>query len=173
MLLYRGINTIIIFSSIFARESLKLDITDIIIFFAIVQTSAILGSVLFGVLADHIGHKKALTYSLILWLVIVILAYFVTDKSLFYLLGILAGTALGSSQSNSRSLMSSITPIEKRTEFFGFYSFFGKASAVIGPVIFGFISSSINQRTAIISVGILILVGLLLLQRVNDRGKQF
>ncbi|MBU2471884.1 MAG: MFS transporter, partial [Bacteroidetes bacterium] len=114
------------------------------------------------------GQKKTLTATLILWLGIVVVAYFVTGKILFYVVGILAGIALGSSQSTSRSLMSTITPIEKKTEFFGFYSFFGKASAIVGPLIFGYISSQMNQRIAIISVGVLILVGLMLLQRVIE-----
>jgi UMF1 family MFS transporter len=136
-----------------------------------VQTSAIAGSVIFGILADHFGQKKTLTATLLLWLAIVIVAYFVTDKTLFYAVGILAGIALGSSQSTSRSLMSTITPLEKKTEFFGFYSFFGKASAIIGPLLFGYISSAFDQRAAILSVGILILTGMLLLQRVEVKRK--
>ncbi len=163
-----AINTIIIFSSIFARETLHFEISEIIIFFAIVQTSAIIGSILFGILADHLGQKRTLSLTLILWLIIVAIAYFVTGKGLFYLVGVLAGLALGSSQSTSRSLMSKITPFEKKTEFFGFYSFFGKASAIIGPLLFGFISSLLDQRIAIISVGVLMLVGLILLQRVDE-----
>ncbi|MDI6804267.1 MAG: MFS transporter [Bacteroidota bacterium] len=163
-----AINTIIIFSSIFARETLHFEISEIIIFFAIVQTSAIIGSILFGILSDHFGQKRTLSLTLILWLIIVVIAYFVTSKGLFYFVGILAGLALGSSQSTSRSLMSKITPFEKKTEFFGFYSFFGKASAIIGPLLFGFISSLLDQRIAIISVGVLMLVGLILLQRVDE-----
>jgi UMF1 family MFS transporter len=65
--------------------------------------------------------------------------------------------------------MSIITPQEKKTEFFGFYSFFGKASAVLGPFVFGFISSYLNQRFAILSVGFFLLTGLILLQRVEER----
>lgn len=163
-----AINTIIIFSSIFARETLQFEISEIIIFFALVQTSAIIGSILFGILSDHFGQKRTLSITLILWLIIVATAYFVTSKGLFYFVGVLAGLALGSSQSTSRSLMSKITPFEKKTEFFGFYSFFGKASAVIGPLLFGFISSLLDQRIAIISVGVLMLVGLILLQRVDE-----
>ncbi len=164
-----GINTIIIFSSIFARETLRMDIGEIVIFFAMVQTSAIAGSLLFGVLADHLGHKRTLSITLILWLFIIILAYFVQEKWFFYIIGSLAGIALGSSQSTSRSLMTDITPQEKKTEFFGFYSFFGKASAIIGPFVFGIISVYFNQRFAILSVGFFLITGLLLLQRVKER----
>ena len=79
---------------------------------------------------------------------------------------------MGSSQSTSRSLMSDITPKDKKTEFFGFYSFFGKASAIMGPFIFGLVSAFLNQRLAILSVGFFILTGLLLLQRVKERVSQ-
>jgi UMF1 family MFS transporter len=115
------------------------------------------------------GHKRTLSLTLLLWLGIIILAYFVQEKWLFYIVGGLAGIALGSSQSTSRSLMSDITPQEKKTEFFGFFSFFGKASAILGPFVFGIISVYFSQRFAILSVGFFLLTGLLLLQRVEER----
>jgi UMF1 family MFS transporter len=167
-----GVNTIIIFSSIFARETLKMDIGEIVVFFAAVQTSAIVGSLLFGIMADHAGHKRTLSMTLFLWLAIVIAAYLIKDKWMFYMLGVLAGVALGSSQSTSRSLMSDITPQDKKTEFFGFYSFFGKASAILGPFVFGLVSVYFNQRLAILSVGLFLLAGLILLQRVEERTPQ-
>ncbi|MCU0412288.1 MAG: MFS transporter [Bacteroidetes bacterium] len=163
-----AVNTIIIFSSIFARETLKFEVGDIVVFFALVQTAALVGSAGFGILADHAGHKRTLSITLVLWLILIVLAYLVNDKNSFILLGVLAGIALGSSQSTSRSLMTEITPPEKKTEFFGFYSFFGKASAILGPLLFGFVSSLLDQRTAILSVGIFLLAGLLLLQRVEE-----
>ncbi|MBN1396612.1 MAG: MFS transporter [Bacteroidetes bacterium] len=167
-----GVNTIIIFSSIFAHETLKMGIGEIVIFFGMVQTSAIIGSIIFGILADHLGHKRTLSTTLLLWLVIIILAYFVQDKLPFYIIGCLAGIALGSSQSTSRSLMSDITPYEKKTEFFGFYSFFGKASAILGPFVFGIISVYFNQRIAILSIGFFLIAGFILLQRVEEQTKK-
>jgi UMF1 family MFS transporter len=165
-----AVNTIVVFSSIFARETLKMAIGEIVVFFLTVQTSAIAGSVIFGVVADHAGHKKTLGITLFLWLCIVGAAYVIQSKWLFYVLGFFAGIALGSSQSTSRSLMSGITPPEKKTEFFGFYSFFGKASAILGPFVFGLVSSYLNQRFAILSVGCFLLAGLLLLQRVEEHA---
>jgi UMF1 family MFS transporter len=162
-----AINTIIIFSSIFADETLHLTVREIIFFFLEVQTTAIIGSVVFGFLADKYGHKQALTLALLLWLGVVLVAYGTTEKTMFFVVGGLAGIALGSSQSSSRSLMSSLVPHDKRTEFFGFYSFFGKASAIIGPALFGVLSSAINQRVALLAVGALLLAGLVLLQRVQ------
>lgn len=168
-LYFDGINTVIIFSSLYARQTLQFELQEIIIFFLIVQTSAIIGSVIFGILADHFGQKRTLGMTLVLWIVIVTIGYFTPDKIVFYGLGVLAGLALGSSQSTSRSLMSVILPPEKKTEFFGFYSFFGKASAILGPLLFGIVSSTVNQRAAILSVGILFIGGLIFLQRVKEK----
>ena len=64
--------------------------------------------------------------------------------------------------------MSSIVPAEKKTEFFGFYSFFGKASAIVGPALFGVVSSYANQRIALVSVGVLLAGGLFLLKNVKE-----
>jgi UMF1 family MFS transporter len=163
-----GVNTVIIFSSIFARETLKMAFTEIILLFVIVQTCAIIGSAIFGIMADHIGHKKTLMITLLIWIGIVSSAFFVEDKNVFYIIAAFAGLSLGSSQSTSRSLMSLLTPTEKKTEFFGFYSFFGKASAILGPFVFGIISSAINQRTAILAIAFFFIVGLLILTKVKD-----
>lgn len=161
-----GINTIIIFSSIFARETLQFTIGEIVVFFAMIQTFALIGSIVFGILADHLGHKQTLVITLFLWLGITVAAYLVTTKLAFTIVGGFAGIALGSSQSTSRSLMSRIIPVDKKTEFFGFYSFFGKASAILGPLVFGLVSSMLDQRTAILSVGAFLFAGLILLRRV-------
>ncbi len=165
---FDAINTVIIFSSIFARQTLKMEITQIVMFFALVQTSAIVGSYIFGIISDKIGQKRTLFITLWMWVGIVIAAYFVTTIPAFFWIGFAAGIAMGSSQSTSRSLMSVIIPKSKKTEFFGFYSFFGKASAILGPLIFGYISSMIDQRTAILSVGILLLAGMALLYPVVE-----
>ncbi len=132
------------------------------------QTTAIAGAAAFGILADHIGQKKTLTITLLLWIAVVGIAYLATDKTLFYVVGLLAGIAMGSCQSTSRSLYAKIIPYERKTEFFGFYSFFGKSSAVLGPLLFGLISSSLDQRAAVLSVAIFFIAGLILLRPVRD-----
>lgn len=164
-----GVNTIIFFSGNYASTTLGFTETELLIFFLTVQTTAIAGSVVLGILADSIGQKKTIVITLIMWLITVLIAYSVQDKNGFYVVGLIAGAAMGSSQSTSRSLMSKLTPPDKKTEFFGFYSFFGKSSAIIGPLVFGFVSFiSGDQRLAIFSIGFFFLVGLLILLKVND-----
>lgn len=164
-----GVNTIIFFSGNYASTTLGFSDSELLIFFLTVQTTAIAGSVVLGIVADSIGQKKTIIITLIMWLITILIAYLITDKNGFYIVGLIAGAAMGSSQSTSRSMMSKLTPPERKTEFFGFYSFFGKSSAIIGPLVFGLVSYiSGNQRLAIISIGFFFIVGLLILTKVQD-----
>lgn len=164
-----GVNTVIFFSGNYASTTLNFSETDLLIFFLTVQITAIIGAALLGILADSIGQKKTIIITIIMWLITVTMAYFVEDKNGFYIVGLIAGAAMGSCQSTSRSLMSKLTPEDKRTEFFGFYSFFGKSSAVLGPMVFGLVSYMTgNQRIAIISIAFFFVVGLLILLKVKD-----
>lgn len=164
-----GVNTIIFFAGNYASTTLKFTELELIAFFATVQTTAIIGSVLLGIVADSLGQKKTIYISLYVWLVTIALALFTETKEGFYVVGLLAGTAMGASQSTSRSLMSKLTPVDKRTEFFGFYSLFGKSSAIIGPLVFGIISViTHNQKLSILSVGAFFIIGMYLLKDVKD-----
>ncbi len=185
-----GVNTIIFFSGNYASTTLNFSMMELITFFLIVQTTAILGSVTFGILADSVGQKKSIVLSLVIWIFTILLAfmtsspdaylvkyftaYFNSDvvtvqKDSFYVIGLLAGSVMGATQSTSRSLMSKLTPPDRKTEFFGFYSFFGKSSAILGPLVFGIISFTTgSQRAAILSIGAFFIVGLWILSIVKD-----
>ena len=162
-----AIITIIAFASIFASNILNMSDEQVIIFFVIVQSTAIAGSFIFGIISDHIGPKKTISITLVVWIVVVIGAFFVQTVSEFYIVGLLAGLAIGSSQSCSRSLMALLTPKEREAEFFGFYDgLFGKSSAVVGPLIYGIVSDISNERFAALVIGIFFVVGFFVLQKV-------
>ncbi len=164
-----GVNTVIFFAGNFASSTIGMSDTEVLIFFLTVQSTAIAGAILFGIVSDSYGQKKSIVISLLLWIITIVLAFFVKDKIGFYIVGFLAGSVMGATQSTSRSLMSMLTPEEKKTEFFGFYSFFGKSSAVIGPLVFGLVSYvTNNQRYAILSMIVFFVLGLIILTKVKD-----
>ena len=186
-----GVNTTIFFSGNYAITTLGFTFEELALFFLIVQTTAIIGSVLFGILSDSIGPKKSIAISLYIWIFTMILTFFISDGSnffvryfteimnkdvkefqsfSFYIVGLLAGSVMGATQSTSRSLMSKLTPKEKKTEFFGFYSLFGKSSAILGPLVFGLVSfTSGSQSWAILSITLFFIIGLFILKYVNDQ----
>ncbi|MGE5316192.1 MAG: MFS transporter [Acidobacteriota bacterium] len=165
-----GILTIISFSSIFAMQTLKFTLQEVIVLFAVVQASGIAGSVFFGAVTDKIGPKRTIDINLWLWMGVVVASYFVTSKEAFFAVGVVAGSSLGAAQSASRSLMALLTPKEREAEFFGFYDgLCGKASAVVGTFLFGLISYITgDQRLSALSIGVFFLAGYWLLQGVDD-----
>jgi UMF1 family MFS transporter len=133
-----------------------------------VQITALGGSFLFGSAADKFGTKRTLSFNIISWAVLTTLIFFSQDKVSFLILGGLAGTFLGSTQALSRSFMSKLTPDEKKTEFFGFFSLFEKTSTILGPLTFGLVSwLSGNQRYAVISIIIFFIGGYLIFRKVE------
>ena len=162
-----AIITVIAFAAIFAAETLRMTDADIILFFAIVQTSAILGSFLFGFITDRMGPKRTILITLAGWVGIVIGAYFVQTVGTFYVIALLAGMAIGSTQSSSRSMMALLTPENREAEFFGFYDgLCGKSSAVVGPLVYGALSDAVGDRIAVLSIGAFIIAGMFILRSV-------
>ncbi|MGA7723194.1 MAG: MFS transporter [Ignavibacteriaceae bacterium] len=163
-----AIITIIAFASIFASSILKMTDAQVIYFFIITQSTAVSGAFIFGIVSDHIGPKKTITITLFIWLMVAVGAFFVQSVSEFYLVGLSAGLAIGSSQSCSRSLMALLTPKSREAEFFGFYDgLFGKSSAVVGPLFYGIIADLFNQRLAALTMGLFFLLGMIILQKVE------
>jgi UMF1 family MFS transporter len=164
-----SILTVILFAGIFADKTLGMSTSELIYFFIIVQLSALIGSLAFGAITNRIGARRVIVITLLIWIGVVIWAYFIQSKGAFFMVGAVAGIGLGSSQSTSRALMALLTPYEKKTEFFGFYDgFFGKASAIIGPLVFGEVSAAFGMRPAMLVLGGMFLLGITLILRVPD-----
>ena len=170
-----AILTVIAFSSIYAQNTLGFTTGELIVFFMLVQTTAIAGSIIFGFVTDKIGPKKTIVITLLIWFVVVIAAIFADRKELFFYTGMLAGLSMGSSQAASRSMMARLTPREHVTEFLGFYDgTFGKASAIVGPLVFGIVSAQAgSQKAALASLLMFFTIGLLLMTRVRSVGSGY
>jgi UMF1 family MFS transporter len=164
-----GVNTIIVFSAIYAKTTLGFTMSELVIFFVIVQVTALIGSFLFGYLADRFGTKKILGMTILGWVILTLTVFFSQGKTSFMVIGGFAGFFLGSSQALSRSFMSTLVPDKKKTEFFGFYSLFEKTSTILGPLTFGLVSwLTGNQRIAVLSIAAFFVFGYMLLYRVKE-----
>jgi UMF1 family MFS transporter len=163
-----GVNTVIVFSSIFASVTLGFDSQELVFLYLIVQTTALTGSFIMAKPIDFWGPKKVVTLSLVMWMSVAIAAYFIKTKMLFWILASFAGLGLGTIQAASRAFFAQFIPSGKEAEYFGIYSLAGKSSAVIGPLIFGYISSTFgSQRPAILSVAMFFIIGMIILYSVD------
>jgi len=88
----------------------------------------------------------------------------------YYYVGLLAGLAIGSSQANSRTMLSMLTPTEREAEFFGFYTLTGRLSSIIGPILYGWIALKTGDiRYSILTLILFFGLGLVLLQFVDPQ----
>jgi UMF1 family MFS transporter len=167
-----GVNTVITFSAVFAARTLGFSFSEIIGLFMLVQVTALLGAAAWARPTDTRGPKLVVRVTLVQWVAVIVVAFFVQEKWHFWAVAILAGTGLGAIQAASRTFMATLVPGGREAEFFGFYSLVGKTGAILGPLVFGGVSAALggNQRAAIVSVGVFFVVGLALLARVRAGG---
>ncbi|MFV1970309.1 MAG: MFS transporter [Acidimicrobiia bacterium] len=164
-----GIGTVIAISGPYAEDTLGLELETIALAFLIVQFIAVGGAFMLGALAKAIGPKRSVLITLVVWVGVAVMAYFIPEggATSFLALAAVIGFVLGGVQALSRSLYGTMIPEEASAEFFGFYSVFSKLSG-IGPLIFGLVSATTGSgRTAILSIALFFIIGLILLARVN------
>jgi UMF1 family MFS transporter len=166
-----GVSTVIVFSSIFAATTLGFEAMELILLYLAVQVTALFGSLAMAKPIDLWGPKKIVMSSLILWAAVAITAFFVETKDHFWVIATCAGLGLGTVQAASRAFYTQFVPAGKEAEYFGVYSLAGKSSAVIGPIIFGYVSTTFgSQRPAILSVAAFFFIGLIILFFVRGGG---
>ena len=166
-----GVNTVIVFSSIFAATTLGFRPQELIVLYLIVQTTALLGAFVMAKSIDYWGPKRVVMLSLVMWTFVATVAFFVHTKTQFCALASFAGLGLGTIQAATRAMYTQFIPEAREAEYFGIYSLVGKSSAIVGPLIFGLISSSFgSQRPAILSVAVFFLVGMIILKTVKGGG---
>lgn len=164
-----GINTIIKMATIYGVE-IGIQQTDLILALLITQFVGIPCTFLFGKIAVHRGSKPTLILTLIIYLVIVILGYFMQTALHFYLLAIMVGLVQGGSQALSRAIFSRLIPTGRHAEFFSFYSLSGKFAAIFGSAMFGFIGQwTGSSRAGIASLALFFIIGIVLLLSVNEK----
>jgi len=168
-----GIIVVISFAAIYGATRFGMDTKQLITYFVIANVTSMIGALVFGYIFDKIGAKKTISITIIIWIAVVIWAFMCKSIKEFYFIGMLAGIAIGSSQSSSRAMLVLLTPDSKMAEFFGFYSVTGRIASILGPLVYGEIARITGeQKWAILSVVLFFIVGVIILQTVDEeKGK--
>jgi len=168
-----AVHTVIAFMSVFASKAVGFSDSGIIKLFILSTSAAVFGSILWGIVADIIGHKKTLIYILICWLAVIALSATTENQLPFYGIGALCGIAMGGVWVTTRPLVIALSPDGKTGEFLGLYSMTGKCASILGPLIWGIMTfifdsyGTLKYRIAIITLGLLILASLFFLKQVK------
>jgi UMF1 family MFS transporter len=167
-----GIQTVITSSSTYGAEELHFSQSQLIQTILLVQFVAFGGALLFGRLAGRIGAWRSVLWSLGLWTVVVVLAYFVPSGAYlpFLALAVLIGIVLGGSQALARSLYSQLVPVNREAEFFSLYQAMERGTSWFGTITFGLVHQLTHSyRWAILALIVFFVLGGWLLSRVNMR----
>ncbi|MEX1171507.1 MAG: MFS transporter [Chloroflexota bacterium] len=177
-----AVNTLIVVMSVIAVRAMGLSATEFLMLSLMLTVVAIVTSFFWGWLTDRIGPKRALLAVLASWSVglfmgIVALGMPGTTPGIviFVAAGAILGSGLGGVQVADRVLMIRLSPPERLGEFFGVYGLVGKASQVVGSVIYGLIVFFLVDplgngayQLAVLSLFVTMLIGLWLVWPVRD-----
>lgn len=178
------------FAAIIGAVLFGMDQQRLIMFVILVNLTNVIGAWAFGLMAKRSSCKRALVASLLLMLACIGWMFFATSEAQFFVIGGLAGFAMAGIQSVSRTMVTVVSPEGQSAEFFGFFAVAGRTSSFIGPTVYGIVAKGANdwflrqgqtatlaeqmgQRVAILSIGVFLSVGLVLLLLVSEqRGRE-
>ena len=167
-----GIQTVIASSSVYGAEELKFSSTQLIEIILLVQFVAFGGALVFGRLASRFGAWRVVLNSLVLWTLVVAIAFFVPTGGflIFVGLAVLIGIVLGGSQALSRSMYSQLIPRGREAEFFGLYQAMERGTSWFGTLVFGLVHQFTDSyRWAIIALIVFFAAGGIILSQVRMR----
>lgn len=159
-----GIEIVISFSAIYAKQELGFKIFELMILIIGVNLLASIGAFIFGYIQDKIGTKITIAITLVIWCVVIFGVFITKSKLVFYMLSSLVGISLGSTQSASRAMIGLLTKEGRFGEDFGLWGFSGKLASIIGGLSFGlFVLITGSRRIAILITLLYFVLGLVTL----------
>ena len=114
------------------------------------------------------GIKSAIIIGICGYLLVSIVAVFMSVAWHFYILAGMVGVLQGGIQALSRSFYATLIPVNEEATYFGFYNMLGRFAAIIGPFLLG-VTALItdNIRFGVIPIILLFVIGLLFLHKVT------
>lgn len=168
-----GAHTVIYLASTFALN-LGLESSAIIQGLILVQFVAFPATLLWGYVADKYGDKLVLGLTIIVYILILFYSSLLTKSYEFYIIAASVGCVQGGIQGSSRGLFGKLIPKEKSGEFFGLFNVFGKAGAIIGPLLVGsMLVLTSNIRIALLPIILLFILGGIMLFFVKETNEDF
>jgi len=149
--------------------SLGFGTQDLITALLLVQFVGFPSSLAFGRLASRFGARPLLMTGIAAYAGISAWGYRMTSPWEFYALAVAIGLVQGGVTSLSRSYFSRMVPREHAAQFFGFYNTVGRFSAILGPLLMGWVGYATgNPRMSMFAVMALFVLGGALLRIVPE-----
>jgi len=170
-----GVQTIMLAAAGFGAKVLHLPTTSLITVILIIQLVAIAGANLMSKLSEKYGNVSVLTGVVMIWILICVAAYFISNAVQFYVLAAVVGLVMGGIQSLSRSTYSKYLPQDATdtASYFSFYDVTEKLAIVGGMFSFALIEDLTgSMRNSILALGCFFIIGLIWLFSLGRLQKQ-
>ncbi|CAM4145947.1 MFS transporter [Flavobacterium antarcticum] len=143
----------------------------LIISILVIQLVAVGGAIITSKASAKYGNIPTLIVINVIWAVICVCAYFVTEPIHFYVTAGFVGLVMGGIQSLSRSTYSKFLPkTDDTASYFSFYDVSEKIGIVIGMGLYGLIDQLTgSMRNSIVFLTIFFIGGVILLLRVPKK----
>ena len=167
-----GVQTVMLVAVYFGEEEIAWSSQDakttgLIISILLIQFIAIGGAYTMSSMAKKWGNITTLIIVNAFWVLLCVVAMFITTPMHFYLCAVGVGFVMGGIQSISRSTYAKFLPETTDTaSFFSFYDVSEKLGIVIGLFTFAFLEEAGNMRISVGALAVFFIVGLLLLFRI-------
>jgi UMF1 family MFS transporter len=159
-----GLTTLFAVGGIYAAVTFDMGVEQLLLFGIAMNVTAGIGAFAFGWIDDWLGAKPTIFIALTGMTALGIALLVVTTQAWFWVFALPLGLFFGPAQSASRSLMARLAPPNLQTEMFGLYALSGKATAFLGPAVFGTVTALFDsQRAGLATIPVFIVVGMLLL----------
>lgn len=162
-----GVYTVMLLAPFFAEKEVGIGSSEMIIVVLILQLLAIFGAYFLVWVSSKKGSRFAIAITLILWMSICVICYFLKVKLGFYVIAGILGFGMGGIQSISRSSYSRLIPksTTDTASYFSFYDITEKLSVVIGTSAYAFIEQITgSMRNSMLFMAVFFLIGFIILQ---------
>lgn len=174
-----AINTLIGgFLAIFVIDELGLDRSFFTALMGVAIAGAIVGGLGSGPFIERWGPMRVLRLVLIMWIFAIaagVAAAVTGVTNLAWVIGPLGGLALGATWSADRVVMIRVSPPRHLGEFYGLYATVGRFATIAGPLVWALIVdlAGLPRTVAMGALGVFVLVGWIILARVDDGIRQW
>ena len=163
-----GVHTVISMATSYGA-ALGIDSTQLVLALLVTQFVAFPSAIAYGKLAGTYGTLRMIIIAVAAYVGIVLFAaFFLQSATEFWILAVLVGMFQGGIQALSRSYFGKLIPKEHSNEYYGFFDIFGRYASVMGTLLVSLVTSLTgNPSLGVLSIGILLVVGFVMLVKLS------
>jgi UMF1 family MFS transporter len=144
--------TISVFTAIYFKKHYGIGLEGLLKLVLLYHVLAIPATLAFGSLGDRVDVRRALYFTLGLWVAAVLLMAFGERPWVPVVVVCLFAAVTGSTQALLRGAYACLVPQERAAEYFGWNALVGRVSAAAGPLVYAAVAAVSNDRLALLSV---------------------